>query len=170
MQKTLLKLLFKILLKVKPSMVYEKIKQQMMSTLPLVSLLGIQIEEISCGTARVIMPANPKINNHLGSQHAGAVFTLAETASGAAMAGGFAELILDLRPVAKEARIQYLKVLKGSTRAEAKVEGNLAALKQSLQQDGKVAFPVQVAIFDEEGTHVAQIQVEWYLSFKRPSA
>lgn len=150
-------------------MVYERIKQQMMGSLPLVSLLGIQIEEIGPGTARVVMPADPKINNHLGSQHAGAVFTLAETASGAAMAGGFAELILDLRPVAKEARIQYLKVLKGSTCASAKVEGDLAALKQSLQRDGKVAFPVQVEIVDSEGTLVAQVQVEWYLSFKRPA-
>lgn len=150
-------------------MVYERIKQQMMGSLPLVNLLGIQIEEIGPGTARVAMPADPKINNHLGSQHAGAVFTLAETASGAAMAGGFAELILDLRPVAKEARIQYLKVLKGSTRANAKVEGDLATLKQSLQRDGKVAFPVQVEIVDSEGTLVAQVQVEWYLSFKRPA-
>jgi acyl-coenzyme A thioesterase PaaI-like protein len=46
----------------------------------------------------------------LGTPHAGALFTLAETASGAAMAGGFAELILGLRPVAKESRIQYQKV------------------------------------------------------------
>lgn len=150
-------------------MVYEKIKQQMMSTLPLVNLLGIQIEEIGNGTARVVMPADPKINNHLGSQHAGAVFTLAETASGAAMAGGFADLIMELRPVAKEARIQYLKVLKGSTRAEGKVTGDLAELKARLKADGKIAFPVQVDIIDSEGTLVAQVQVEWYLSFKRPA-
>lgn len=148
-------------------MVYEKIRQQMMSSLPLVNLLGIKIEEIGAGTASVVMPADPKINNHLGSQHAGAVFTLAETASGAAMAGGFAELIMELRPVAKQATIQYLKVLQGSTNAKARVDGDVAALKQTLQEQGKVAFPVQVEIFDAEGTLVAQVQVEWYLSFKR---
>lgn len=148
-------------------MVYERIKQQMMSSLPFVNLLGIQIEAIGPGTARVVMPADARLNNHLGSQHAGAVFTLAETASGAAMAGGFAELILDLRPVAKEAKIEYLKLLKGGTRAEGRVEGDLATLKQSLQANGKLAFPVQVEIFDAEGTLVAKVQVEWYLSFKR---
>ncbi|QYG10108.1 DUF4442 domain-containing protein [Janthinobacterium sp. PAMC25594] len=148
-------------------MVYDRIKQQMMDTLPFVRLLGISIDEIGAGTSRVSMPEDPKLNNHLGTQHAGALFTLAETASGAAMAGGFAELILGLRPVAKESRIAYQKLARGATRAEGRVPGDLAALKAQLAQDGKVAFPVAVDIFDSEGTLAAQVTVDWYLSQKR---
>lgn len=148
-------------------MVYDRIKQQMMDTLPFVRLLGISIDDIGAGTSRVSMPEDPKLNNHLGTQHAGALFTLAETASGAAMAGGFAELILGLRPVAKESRIQYQKLARGATRAEGRVPGDLAALKAQLAQDGKVAFPVAVDIFDSEGTLAAQVTVDWYLSQKR---
>lgn len=148
-------------------MVYERIKQQMRETLPFVRLLGIQIDEIGAGTSRVSMPVDPKLNNHLGTQHAGALFTLAETASGAAMAGGFADLILGLRPVAKESRIQYLKLVKGATRANGRVPGDIAALKQALQAEGKLAFPVEVDVFDAEDTLVAQVQVDWHLSLKR---
>ncbi|MGK5018237.1 MULTISPECIES: PaaI family thioesterase [unclassified Janthinobacterium] len=148
-------------------MVYDRIKQQMMDTLPFVRLLGISIDDIGAGTSRVSMPEDPKLNNHLGTQHAGALFTLAETASGAAMAGGFAELILGLRPVAKESRIAYQKLARGATRAEGRVPGDLAALKAQLAQDGKVAFPVEVDIFDSEGTLAAQVTVDWYLSQKR---
>ena len=148
-------------------MVYDRIKQQMMDTLPFVRLLGISIDDIGAGTSKVSMPEDPKLNNHLGTQHAGALFTLAETASGAAMAGGFAELILGLRPVAKESRIQYQMVARGATRAEGRVPGDLAALKAQLAQDGKVAFPVAVDIFDAEGTLAAQVTVDWYLSQKR---
>ncbi len=148
-------------------MVYDRIKQQMMDTLPFVRLLGISIDDIGAGTSRVSMPEDPKLNNHLGTQHAGALFTLAETASGAAMAGGFAELILGLRPVAKESRIAYQKLARGATRAEGRVPGDLAALKAQLAQDGKVAFPVAVDIFDSEGTLAAQVTVDWYLSQKR---
>ncbi len=148
-------------------MVYDRIKQQMMDTLPFVRLLGISIDEIGAGTSKVSLPDDPKLHNHLGTQHAGALFTLAETASGAAMAGGFAELILGLRPVAKESRIQYQKVARGATRAEGRVPGDLAALKAQLAQDGKVAFPVAVDIFDSEGTLAAQVTVDWYLSQKR---
>ncbi|APA70404.1 hypothetical protein YQ44_24380 [Janthinobacterium sp. 1_2014MBL_MicDiv] len=148
-------------------MVYDRIKQQMMDTLPFVRLLGISIDDIGAGTSRVSMPDDPKLHNHLGTQHAGALFTLAETASGAAMAGGFAELILGLRPVAKESRIRYQKVARGATRAEGRVPGDLAALKAQLAQDGKVAFPVEVDIFDSEGTLAAQVTVDWYLSQKR---
>lgn len=148
-------------------MVYDRIKQQMMDTLPFVRLLGISIDDIGAGTSRVSMPEDPKLNNHLGTQHAGALFTLAETASGAAMAGGFAELILGLRPVAKSSRIEYQKVARGATRAEGRVPGDLAALKAQLAQDGKVAFPVAVDIFDSEGTLAVQVTVDWYLSQKR---
>ena len=148
-------------------MVYDRIKQQMMDTLPFVRLLGISIDDIGAGTSRVSMPDDPKLHNHLGTQHAGALFTLAETASGAAMAGGFAELILGLRPVAKESRIAYQKLARGATRAEGRVPGDLAALKAQLAQDGKVAFPVAVDIFDAEGTLAAQVTVDWYLSQKR---
>lgn len=164
---TILSLVFKVLLRVRPSMVYDRIKQQMMDTLPFVRLLGISIDEIGAGTSRVSMPDDPKLHNHLGTQHAGALFTLAETASGAAMAGGFAELILGLRPVAKESRIAYQKLARGATRAEGRVPGDLAALKAQLAQDGKVAFPVAVDIFDSEGTLAAQVTVDWYLSQKR---
>lgn len=148
-------------------MVYDRIKQQMMDTLPFVRLLGISIDDIGAGTSRVSLPDDPKLHNHLGTQHAGALFTLAETASGAAMAGGFAELILGLRPVAKSSRIEYQKVARGATRAEGRVPGDLAALKAQLAQDGKVAFPVAVDIFDSEGTLAAQVTVDWYLSQKR---
>ena len=164
---TILSLVFKVLLRVRPSMVYDRIKQQMMDTLPFVRLLGISIDDIGAGTSRVSMPEDPKLNNHLGTQHAGAWFTLAETASGAAMAGGFAELILGLRPVAKESRIAYQKLARGATRAEGRVPGDLAALKAQLAQDGKVTFPVAVDIFDAEGTLAAQVTVDWYLSQKR---
>ena len=148
-------------------MMYDLIKQQMMNTLPFVRTCGIVIDEIGAGTSRVSMPEDNKLNNHLGTHHAGAMFTLAETASGAAMAGGFAELIMGLRPVAKEARIQYLKVAQGATHATARVPGDIAALKQVLQSEGKIAFPVEVDVLDSTGAVVAQVQVDWYLSMKR---
>lgn len=148
-------------------MIFEMIKQQMMNTLPFVKTCGIQIDEIGPGTSRASMPEDSKLNNHLGSQHAGAMFTLAETASGAAMAGGFADLIMGLRPVAKEVRIQYLKVAQGATHARARVPGDIAALKQVLQSEGKVAFPVEVEIIDASDVVVATVQVDWYLSMKR---
>ncbi|WP_338846112.1 YiiD C-terminal domain-containing protein [Massilia sp. W12] len=163
-------LLFKILLFVRPSIVYQQIAQHMMSSLPFAQLLGIRIDAIGPGTAETSMPDDAKLHNHIGTQHAGALFTLAETASGAAMAGGFAELIMQLRPLAKQATIRYQKVAQGGTLARAKVEGDLAALKAQLHAERKLAFPVQVDIFDSAGVQVCQMQVDWHLSFKEPKA
>ena len=164
---SLASLAFNLLLRVRPTMVYDRIKQQMMDTLPFVRLLGISIDSIGHGSSEVSMPADPKLNNHLGTSHAGALFTLAETASGAAMAGGFADLIMGLRPVAKESRIQYQRVAKGAARASGRVPGDIDALRAALKADGKVAFPVEVDIIDSEGTLAAKVQVDWYLSEKR---
>lgn len=146
---------------------YNIIKKQMIDTLPFARLLGIQIDELGPDGSRVSMPEDPKLNNHLGSHHAGATFTLAETASGAAMVGGFAGLISTLRPVVKEARIQYLQITKGASHAIGKIPGDLAALKQALASDGKIDFVVEVDVLDAQDTLVAQAQVDWYLSMKR---
>ena len=57
---TILSIIFKVLLRVRPSMVYDRIKQQMMDTLPFVRLLGISIDDIGAGTSKVSMPEDPK--------------------------------------------------------------------------------------------------------------
>jgi acyl-coenzyme A thioesterase PaaI-like protein len=104
------------------------------------------------------------IANHIGTPHAGAMFTLGEAASGAAMAGAFAADLLSLRPVAAEAQIGYLKVAKGDLVAEARIEGEAEALNAALKADGKVSFPVHVAITDETGAEVTRMTVAWHVS------
>lgn len=146
---------------------YNIIRKQMTDTLPFARLLGIQIDELGPTGSRVSMPMDPNLNNHLGSHHAGATFTLAETASGAAMVGGFAGLITNLRPVVSEARIQYLQVVQGASYAIGKIPGDLAVLKQTLASEGKVAFVIEVDVFDAQETLVAQAQLDWHLSLKR---
>jgi hypothetical protein len=46
----------------------------------------------------------------MGSQHAGALFSLVAATSGAAMAGGFMSLPFPVKSVAAEASIHYLKI------------------------------------------------------------
>ena len=48
-------LAFKLLLRVRPSMAYDRIKQQMMA-MPFVKLLGISVDAVGAGTSAVSMP------------------------------------------------------------------------------------------------------------------
>lgn len=45
-------------------------------------LLELEYLEMGPGTATVRLPERPELGNHVGAQHAGALFTAAEAASG----------------------------------------------------------------------------------------
>jgi acyl-coenzyme A thioesterase PaaI-like protein len=96
--------------------------------------------------------------------HAGALFTLAEAASGAAMAGMFLERLMALRPVAAGSTIAYVKPAKGTITAHAAVDGTKDALFAALDAEGKVRFPVTIRMEDAAGREVARMTVDWHLA------
>ena len=52
-------------------------------------------------------PENPSLLNHVGSQHAGGLFSAGEAASGGAFVGAFAEEMGEITPLAAAAEIEY---------------------------------------------------------------
>lgn len=53
---------------------------------PFTALLGIQVEDIGPGTARVTLPLEPRHLNPVGVPHGGVYFSMADTACGSAIA------------------------------------------------------------------------------------
>ena len=74
-----------------PNVDFDAIAKGLAMAVPFAGYLGLEITEVGAGEATVVLPRRPELNNHVGSQHAGALFTAAETASGAAFVGAFAE-------------------------------------------------------------------------------
>ncbi len=142
---------------------FNLIKSQMGSSVPYAAHTGVTLVDVSAGEASAVLEQRTETSNHIGSQHAGALFTLAEAASGAAMAGGFADTLMSIRPVAAGANIKYLKVAKGRISAHAKVEADLAEIKSVLESSGKVQFPVHVTLTDQSGVEVAAMTVDWHV-------
>ena len=70
----------------------EAIKAGLNGAVPFAGHVGVQITELEPGACSVRLPDRPDIRNHVGSQHAGALFSAGEAASGAAFVGAFAEL------------------------------------------------------------------------------
>lgn len=147
---------------------FEMIKAQMARAVPFASHAGIVLTAVGDGEGRAELPQTGTSVNHIGSQHAGALFTLGEAASGAAMAGAFAPVLLDIRPVAAEARIAYRRLARGRIVATAQTARPGAELLASLQAGGKVAFDVAVSLTDDAGAQVAEMSVSWHVSRPRP--
>lgn len=65
---------------------YEKLRENRNSTNPYAERMGIYVEEIGPGYARAVMDVTPDDANPVGVPHGGCYFSLADTASGSAMA------------------------------------------------------------------------------------
>ena len=146
---------------VRPTMMFEQIKAQAIATVPFARHVGITISHVERGRAEARLEARPELSNHLGTVHAAALFALGEAASGAAMAGALAPVILSVRPVATEASIRYLKPAKGPISAHGQVLKDSEELVAELTSQGKVRFPLQVKMIDTQAVEVCTMQVEW---------
>src|SRR3954452_6440742 len=113
----------------------------MTQAVPFAGFLGLDITSVAAGEAVVVLPERDELKNHVGSQHAGALFTVAETASGAAFVGAFAERMGEITPLARSADINYEKIAKGPIEAAATLGLPKDEALATLDRDGKVEFP-----------------------------
>jgi uncharacterized protein (TIGR00369 family) len=145
---------------------FDPIAKSMPAAVPYIGHMGIEVTAIEEGAATALLPDRPELKNHVGSQHAGALFGVAETASGAAFVGAFAARMGDLTPLARSAQISYVKVARGPIEAKAKLGTPAADALAALDAEGRVDFSVEVEMTDAEGTTVATATVDWNVRLK----
>jgi hypothetical protein len=148
---------------------YDAIAQGMTQAVPFAGFLGVEVTSLSAGEATALLPERSELKNHVGSQHAGALFTAAETASGAAFVGAFAERMGDVTPLARSAEISYEKIANGPIEAKAILGVPAEEALATLDAEGKVVFPCQIELTDAEGQRVATATVEWHVRLNKPS-
>ena len=148
---------------------FDAIAQGMSQAVPFARFLDLEIASVAAGEAVVVLPERAELTNHVGSQHAGALFTAAETASGAAFVGAFAERMGDVTPLARSAEISYEKIAKGPIEASAKLGVDPAAALATLDAEGKVVFPCEVELNDADGQRVATAVVQWHVRLNKPT-
>ena len=122
--------------------------------------LGIELTALEPGFCEARLPDRAELQNHVQSQHAGALFTLADAASGGAFAAAMGERLAEVRPLVRRASVDYTKVARGAIVARAAVE-DLDGVLASLDRDGRVEIPVRVSMFDADENEVAHVQIEW---------
>ncbi|MEP3843987.1 MAG: DUF4442 domain-containing protein [Paracoccaceae bacterium] len=142
---------------------YELIRAQLSKMVPFANEVGIELGPISDGEATATLTQRPETSNHIQSIHAGAMFTLGEAASGSALAGAIAPVLLNCRPVAKDAQISFKKIAKGTLTASAKTSRPGSEILAELNTEGKIVFDVNVDIQNEQGDTVAEVKVTWHV-------
>lgn len=128
-----------------PPPVLEAIRRQLDRSVPFAQLLGIDIDALAHDAAHARLAAQPQLASHIGSVHAGALFGVCEAAAGAALAGAMAPVIMRVRIVVRDARIDYLKPAHGEVQARARLAEDGELLLQRLLRDGRADAEVDVS-------------------------
>ena len=145
------------------------IRKNLGAAVPFVGHVGVRLLEVGTGTAVAVLDDAPALRNHLGTLHAGVIFALGETASGAAVAGALAPVLFDVRPIAQGAQITYLKPARGTIKATASVP-DADALVGRIASTGRIDVTANVRLHDEAGVEVAGLQVDWVVLGRRRDA
>src|SRR4051795_9779850 len=99
--------------------------------------LGLVVEEVAPGRGVVTLPDGDHLHNHVGSQHAGALFSAGEAASRGAVLGAFAEHLGGLTPLAKSAASAYPKIARGPIKAVGTLDIAVGELLGKIEADGR---------------------------------
>ena len=133
------------------------------AAVPFAGFLGIEYDSVTADETVLRLKDDPAKHNHIGTLHAGAIFSLAESASGVAVIAAIADRLAGVTPLAARAEITYEKVARGDVTATARIEGGVEGVLATLDETGKVRFPVVVDLTDEAGTKCATVTVDWHL-------
>jgi acyl-coenzyme A thioesterase PaaI-like protein len=139
---------------------------QILAAVPFAAIVGVSVVEVSTedGVRAVLeLPDNPALHNHVAGPHAGAQFTLGESASGAVVFAAFGEYLDRAVPLTVRADITYRKFATGSLRATATLDRPVADVAAELAAGQRPEFAVLVEISRADGTLCAEMTVVWTL-------
>lgn len=133
------------------------------ATVPMVRTLDLRYGETTAEHAVVHLPDQPAFRNHVGGPHAGAMFTLAESASGAVVLGAFGDQLGRAVPLPVRAEIAFVKLAMGQVTATARLGRPAADVVAELDAGERPEFPVEVSIRREDGAETGHMTIIWTL-------
>ncbi|MET8328894.1 DUF4442 domain-containing protein [Streptomyces sp. NPDC005181] len=139
----------------------------LVATVPMARTLNLEFLETTAERAVVRLPDQADYHNHVGGPHAGAMFTLAESASGAIVIAAFGDQMSRAVPLAVKAEIAYKKLAMGVVTATATLGRPAADVVAELDEGKRPEFPVTIEIQRADGAVTGEMTVVWTL---RPNA
>lgn len=133
--------------------------------LPLTLNLGIEVSDLSqyllkLGYTRLVC-------NHLGSIHASASYTLAETTAGYLLNKKFADIADGTIPLLRSSKIKYHRISNEDLYSTAKFKGiTVKQISQELEEKKKVLFSIEVRLYTHKHELVFTGEYTWFVTLK----
>ncbi|MFF7331562.1 DUF4442 domain-containing protein [Streptomyces sp. NPDC090306] len=139
------------------------IGEMLAATVPMVRTLKLEYLETTPEKAVLYLPDQGEYRNHVGGPHAGAMFTLGESASGAVVLAAFGDQLPRAVPLPVHAEISFKKIALGPVTATATLGRPVADIVAELDEGRRPEFPVAVAITREDGAVTGEMTITWTL-------
>ncbi|MBB6122049.1 DUF4442 domain-containing protein [Nocardiopsis algeriensis] len=129
-----------------------------LGTVPFARTLGVAFDDIDFGRAVMRLADRPEHHDHLASPHAGALFTLAESAAGAVVLGSFGDQLGRAFPVVVSVEARYDRSAVGDVTAEAVLARPREEILAELDEGRNPEIPLDVELRDGGGV-VGRVRV-----------
>ncbi|MEU0525194.1 DUF4442 domain-containing protein [Streptomyces niveus] len=137
--------------------------EMLAATVPMARTLNMEFLETTAERAVVRLPDQAAFHNHVGGPHAGAMFTLGDTVSGAVVLAAFGDQLTRAVPLVVKAEIGYKKLAMGVVTATATVGRPVADVVAELDGGGRPEIPVTVVFNREDGAVTGEMTIVWTL-------
>lgn len=142
---------------------YDQIRRTVDTVVPFVNLVGVRMIELGPGSAVAEIPESPRMSNHLGTVHAGALFLAAEVACAGAFSGIIAPRILHVRTfVLRETKATFFRPGHGRLRAEGTVSSPVLAEVIGRRTEEQFDITGKALVRDEGGALIAKVDLAYF--------
>ena len=129
---------------------------------PVAGFIGLAVEAVEAGHARLRMPFSPRIKNHLDMAYAGAIFALAEITGGVAMLSAFEQD--ECTVLARRMEIDYVRPSRSDLLCDVALpDAVVAESRAAVQAAGKADVVLHIEVQDERGRVVARVSAFYYV-------
>ncbi|MTE14569.1 YiiD C-terminal domain-containing protein [Nocardia aurantiaca] len=141
---------------------YEYLRAVSQALVPFGGHVGTLVTEISRERAVVEIPAVEQVRNHMGTVHAGALFTAADIAGAAAFVGAAAERLYTVeRLVLRGGTASYRKPAQGRIRAVATVDQPELSVILAATESARFELSGKASLLDDNEVVVAKFTFDY---------
>lgn len=140
----------------------DALRRLLEEAVPFLKRIGFVIKSLGEDGVRLELPWRNDNANHVGTAHAGVIFTVGETAGGALVSTAFdlGRYVL----VVRGAKISYRRPVKGLLTCTGKLDPEaVKAASERAQRDGKTTMPIRLELFNEKDELAAEMELEYHL-------
>jgi len=139
------------------------IGELMHQVVPMVATLGLEYAEVTADQAVVFLRDQQAYRNHVGGPHAGVMFAVAESATGAVAIAAFGDLLDRAVLLPMTATIEFLSIARGDLTATARIDADVLAARADFEAGQRPEFDILATLTDQGGVDTGRLRARWTL-------